>query len=572
MLSILDYPSKELLGFKELEWTYHQMAKVDGRDETLFAAVYGAYLCSVNDLHSVEALDEYLEKSVSERRCLFVKSMLFGDLSLPVEMNETGKFTKETYENYFRYCSLLDSGIKSEYGTPLSVSVLAACALDIHSGEKISDFGSGVGDFLCYASEGCKEASYYGVDINTSAVEISAIRVEILADDAEIEQGNIFEVDNSRKFDKIFSNYPFAIPMRSVENQGNQVAELLKEIPDLRKGNASDWLFNAQIIKHLSDAGKAVTIMTTGSTWNLNITGIREYFVNKGLIEAVIALPSKLFPYHNVATVIVVLSRGNESVRMIDASDICEKGRRQTDFSKDDIQQIIDLLSEDSEHSVMIDIDTLKKNDYVLNPLRYLDAPIEIKDGVAFGSVIKRITRGAQITAKELDLLVTDEDTGYKYLMLSDIQNGMISDNLKYLDDPDPKYFKYFIGNRNLVLSKNGAPFKVAVAEVGEDEKIIGNGNLFIIELDEKKVNPYYLKAFFDSEMGTMSLQKIAVGAAIPNISAESLKKLIVPVPPIEKQNKIAEAYQAKVDEIKVLRLKLQKAQEAIKNIFEEVD
>ncbi|MCR5339503.1 MAG: hypothetical protein K6E75_13205, partial [Lachnospiraceae bacterium] len=164
MLSILDYPSKELLGFKELEWTYHQMAKVAGRDETLFAAVYGAYLCSVNELHSVEALDEYLEKSVSERRCLFVKSMLSGDLSLPVEMNETGKFTKKTYENYFRYCSLLDSGIKSEFGTPLSVSVLAACALDIHAGEKIADFGSGVGDFLCYASEGCKEASYYGVD------------------------------------------------------------------------------------------------------------------------------------------------------------------------------------------------------------------------------------------------------------------------------------------------------------------------------------------------------------------------------------------------------------------------
>ncbi len=79
------------------------------------------------------------------------------------------------------------------------------------------------------------------------------------------------------------------------------------------------------------------------------------------------------------------------------------------------------------------------------------------------------------------------------------------------------------------------------------------------------------IKAFFDSEVGSAVLKSIVVGATIPNISAESLKKLIVPLPSMEKQNEIANLYQAKQDEIKVLQLKIQKAQNDLRGIFGEV-
>ena len=153
--------------------------------------------------------------------------------------------------------------------------------------------------------------------------------------------------------------------------------------------------------------------------------------------------------------------------------------------------------------------------------------------------------------ASELDDMVSEDPTDIQYLMLANIQNGMISEDLPYLKELDPKLAKYLIGNKNLLLSKNGAPFKVAVAEIEEGRKILGNGNLFIIALDEEKVNPFFLKAFFDSEVGFASLKKIVVGTTIPNISLESLKKLMVPLPPMEKQNEIADLYQAKLDEIK---------------------
>ena len=40
----------------------------------------------------------------------------------------------------------------------------------------------------------------------------------------------------------------------------------------------------------------------------------------------------------------------------------------------------------------------------------------------------------------------------------------------------------------------------------------------------------------------------------------------------MKKQNKIAEMYQAKVDEVKVLQRRLNKAQEELRGIFGEVD
>ena len=325
------------------------------------------------------------------------------------------------------------------------------------------------------------------------------------------------------------------------------------------------------IIDHLTEDGKAVAIMTNGSTWNSIDQKIREYFIRNGLVEAVIALPSNLFEYTNISTTLIVLSRNNESVRLIDSTSICEQGRRQNIITDENIERIIRLLKEEGEEAVTVDFKTLQQNEFVLNPSRYLENTVEIQDGVEFGSLIKSVTRGAQLKANELDEMISDTPTDVQYLMLSNIQNGMISEDLPYLKELNPKLGKYFIGNRNLLLSKNGAPFKVAVAEIEEGRKILGNGNLFIIALDEEKVNPFFIKAFFESEVGFASLKKIVVGSTIPNISLESLKKLIVPLPPMEKQNEIADLYQAKQDEIKVLQLKLEKAHNALRGIFGEV-
>ena len=154
--------------------------------------------------------------------------------------------------------------------------------------------------------------------------------------------------------------------------------------------------------------------------------------------------------------------------------------------------------------------------------------------------------------------------------MLANIQDGIISDELPFLKSMDKKMEKYCIKNNSLVISKNGAPVKIAVASVEEGRKILANGNLYVIELDETKVNPYFVKAYLESENGTIALSRVTVGATLPNIPVDGLKKIMIPCPDISVQNEVAEKYLAKMDEVKILKHKLTRATAELKSIYEE--
>ena len=111
--------------------------------------------------------------------------------------------------------------------------------------------------------------------------------------------------------------------------------------------------------------------------------------------------------------------------------------------------------------------------------------------------------------------------------------------------------------NNVIVLSKIGMPsFKSAVAQLPEGRKLIANGNLFVNEIDEKKANPYYIQAFFASDAGIALFKIIYTGAVIPSISMDKFKKMIIPLPSLEKQKQIANRYAATLDEVALLRRK----------------
>ena len=536
-----------------------------------FVLNYGAYIAYESGISGSEELLEYIERNISEERAMFVKQIAGENLNISFLLIQG--FDKDAFLLYMLIFSKDNSSRNfMEFGTPESLSKLALRILNIHKKDTVADFGCGVGDFITTATESHHMKSIFGIDINTYSCEISKIRSELFAENAEIVLGDMFSLSKDMTFDKIFSNYPFGLRRLHIQAGEEYIEKLYKRMPEIMKATSSDWFFNSLIVDHLNENGKAVAIMTNGSTWNSIDQKIREHFIKNGLIESIILLPARLFEFTNISTTMIVLSRNNDFVRMIDATEICEQGRRQNYLTDSNIKKIVRLLTEDGDEAITVDVGKLKENDYVLNPSRYLTKTVKIEDGVQFGSLMRRITRGAPLKASVLDEMVSEDPTDTQYLMLADIKNGMIAEELPYLKELDSKLDKYCIQNRNLLLSKNGAPFKVAVAEVEAGRKLLGNGNLFIIELDEVRVNPYYIKAFFDSEAGTAALNSIVVGASIPNISAESLKKLIVPLPPMEKQNEIANLYQAKQDEIKVLELKIQRAQNDLRGIFGEVE
>ncbi len=459
-----------------------------------------------------------------------------------------------------------------EYSTPTSIVKLAARILDIQPGERVADLCCGTGAFINYVNLEVPEATYTGYEINSYYRAISKIRSELISHETEIILQDVFSInlETTPKYDKIFANYPFGLRFNNLSGGNKLMEELASKCLRHRRVHSSDWAFNYLIHNLLAEKGKAVAIMTNGSTWNTMDEPVRKYFVEQGIIEAVITLPKNMFSYMSVSTTMIVISSNNKDIRFVDATNICQQGRRMNEFSDEDIDTIMTALTEDTDFSRKITLNQLKENEYTLSLSRYLDSNIEIEYPETFETVIKKITRGAPCNAKQLDDMASEEPTNMQYLMISNIQDGIIDKNLKYLSYIDPKFEKYCLNNNDLILSKNGYPYKVAVASVNKGQKILANGNLFIIEVDAERVDPYYLKAFFESEKGIATLKSITVGATIPNIGIDKLSKIKVPVPPMEEQRRVVNKYLETLDEIEVLKLRMEKATSRLRHIFDE--
>lgn len=465
-----------------------------------------------------------------------------------------------------------------EWSTPESIVSLALEILDIKEGETVVDVGSGTGTFLLNGVAEKPKAEFTGLEINTVMFLVSLMRNYIHNGDAkndnlkiiQTDAFDLVESDSNKRFDKVFSNYPINMQFKFSGIGQRYLERISNTVPEIRSLGSGDWIFNRLIRDLTSNTpdGKAVGIMAGGGTWNLTDKFTRRSFLDLGIVECVIALPAKLFKDTNIPVMMIVFSFGNNSVRMIDATAFFKPGRRQNSMNAEHVSQVVEALNIDSKYSRLVEYEEMEKQDFVLDPCRYLHHKIEIEYGVPFESVIKSITRGAQKTAKELDQLVTQQPTNIQYLMLSNIQDGLIDDELSSLKVLDPSLEKYCLKDNDLILSKNGYPYKVAIAHPRPGQKILANGNLYVIELDQDKINPLYLKAFLESETGINILKSITVGATIPNLGVEKLKKIQIPLPPLHEQNKVAVRYLAQLEEIRVLRIKLDKAIKRLGEVF----
>lgn len=444
----------------------------------------------------------------------------------------------------------------NEHSTPEGVSRLAASLLRINEDDTVLDFGSGVGSFLFHVATDtpcCKKL--YGVELNTSNVIVSTIRSLLLARPVQIKQGNVL----SQEFydlgaSKVFSNPPLGMRLTYLYEYIAKNPKLEKYFKNAKRTVSGDWAYALAAYLNMTQPGKTVVIMTNAGTWNKPDEYIRKKLLEDGVIEGVISLPVNLLTTTNIPLTMIILSQNNTEVRMVDASAIFTEGRRQNTLEETDVQRILDAYYNSKRHiSTAVNIAEIAEQEYILNPQRYLKAPISINNGIQLGDVCLSINRGAMIRSADLDQMATSEETKFRYLMLQNINDGITDSNLPYLKNIDTKYRKYCIKNRNLIISKN-APFKIALAQVRSGELILANGNLYLIELDEEQVNPIYVQLFLQSEIGIAQLNRYAKGSSIRSISIQDLRLISIPKLTKEQQDEIARKFEDLQDELKVLQ------------------
>ena len=123
----------------------------------------------------------------------------------------------------------------------------------------------------------------------------------------------------------------------------------------------------------------------------------------------------------------------------------------------------------------------------------------------------------------------------------------------------------------DLLISRMGFPFKVAVVDLRE-EKLVADENVWIVRMGGNRTLAYYLRAYLESERGTRWLSRLSAGATLRTISAKNIEK--IPVPDADEKTRAAIAGELERTTILVRenRKRLEESLASMKNVFDDLN
>ncbi|MDY6290748.1 MAG: N-6 DNA methylase [Succiniclasticum sp.] len=492
-------------------------------------------------------------------------------------------FTGEELKAVILIADFSSHGRVSEISTVKGISQLALQFLNINENDIVLNQCSGINNFLIEAYLSTKAAGFYGVEIDTEAVCIARARCSVLndvesmlCDCSKIKtiQGNVLSQEfSSLNANKVFSDGPFMLRFWERDVWNNRA--LRNQYVHAKRTITSDWIFASAAHINQKRPGRTVVLMSNNGLWNEADREIRKRFVEQGLIEAVIALPERILSYTNIASTMLVLSENNKTIKLVDATGIYTQGRRQNSLEESDIRKIVQACNDvsDTHYCKTVSEKELAAQEYILSPSRYITNPVHEKlrlNSNEFGTLTNSINRGAVISSQMLDTMISAEPTEFQYLMLKDITNGELCKNLPYLTNLENRYERYFVKPGNLIISKI-SPFKIAMADIAEDSKVLANGNLYFIDIDRTKANPYFIMLYLQSEEGISQLNSWATGVSMRSISIRDLQKIRIPKVTLEEQNRIEEEYKDLKDQLTVVTRQADIIKNKMGHLIEEV-
>lgn len=456
---------------------------------------------------------------------------------------------------------------RGENTTVKSIIDLSLKLLQLEKEDRLLDVGSGIGTTLLKAS---KTSDIAGIEIDPDNYMLSCILLDLF--DLPIDKmmhRDVFTYDLS-KFDanKVFMNMPISLKMSEKRIKDILEFKFNESIyKNYIKSIDSSWIFGLDIIENTS-YDKFIMIVNGNPLYSDINQEVRKILIDKGEIEAVIALPSNLLAYTAIPIYLVIFSHNNEKLKFVDATKLYSDIRYRHTIESKHIQKIISALEKDSDISKTVDIDKLEEEDFTLDPLRYTMPEFPFEESLTLKEVVKSINRGHTISKRNLDQMTTVQPTNYQYLMLQNFQDGIMDENLPYLKNLDKSYDRYLLKENSIIISRM-SPFKIGSVN-SVKSKVLVNGNLFFLEIDEDKINKDFLTAYLQSKIGLMQIEKYVKGSTMKTISIRDLEKVKIPKISMEKQIEIGKKFVLLNLEDKAIRKRAKEISKEKLNIFQE--
>lgn len=326
------------------------------------------------------------------------------------------------YEYFLGQFASAEGKNGGEFYTPTSIVKTLVEMIEPYRG-RIYDPACGSGGMFIQSEKFVEEhqgkledLSIYGQELNSTTWKLCRMNLVIRGLDGNIgpSQGDTFHNDMHKmlKADYILANPPFNIK----DWGGNALVDDIRwkfGVPP--EGNANyAWL--QHIVHHLAPNGCAGVVLANGSlSSNTSNEGeIRRNLITADLIDAIVALPDKLFYSTGIPVSLWILNRNKKTnpkyrsrekeILFIDARNLGEMvDRTHRELSNEEIKKISDAYHnyrningkyEDVKgFCKAAKFDEVKENDYILTPGRYVGIEEQEDDGVPFEEKMDTLTK-----------------------------------------------------------------------------------------------------------------------------------------------------------------------------------
>ena len=471
------------------------------------------------------------------------------DIDVPDFVNAYRNRDNETHESY----------------TSGDIEKLATAIFAPSESETVMDIGCGQGVFLTETAIREKSTELHGIELCKDDSIVAQMKMLLLGQDTNlIRCEDVFDIDFRNpelpQYDAVFCHMP---PKQMLESKQLLSCGLFDEKTAKRVSvHSSEWAYIRAMRKMLKKGGKGIAFIRASLLYLESEKEFRKELLESGTLEGVVLLPEGLLLNTGLQIAMLVLSDNNDRVKMVNAASYYEKIKFRNVLTDTARNRILELYVNgganpgDEIHSddyTEVPPETIADNAYSFDPMRYvLDEKISFTNARKLSEGTRDIFRGAQITSdkqKEMSNLCGKVSNAY-LLNLANISNGYMDEELVEVHiDKIEKYKKYMLQDGDVIISARGTRISTAVAKNIKDRNIIVTGNLIVVRCNDT-LEPYYLKAFFDSDDGNLCLSVAQTGSTIFAINPKQLCELQYDAIDMEKQKRIAEKEESLIAEL----------------------
>ena len=174
---------------------------------------------------------------------------------------------------------------------------------------------------------------------------------------------------------------------------------------------------------------------------------------------------------------------------------------------------------------------------FYMNEFQILESRFDnsVFDVVPFKEIIISINNGYDFRDYK--------NEGIPYIKVANVKKGEFDFNkIQYIEFSSEEISKNIqLKKGNILITRKGTYGNALSLDQNYDYVI--SSEVFYIELNQSKINSKYLEIFFNSDVGQKQFNRHSIGAIMGSLSQEAVKNIKIPLPPLNIQKQIVDAY-----------------------------